>query len=205
MKPIGFVAPLIACLTPFGLAAQVICALGPGANAYDASKDKRPSADAMELAGKTYAGAKAVCGINCPEAVVFRNTTAANVMLVATSGRAKIVYNPNFISGIYNRHGDAGVEALIAHEFGHALDDVLGAAWIDRSWSPELRADSWAGCILAKNNFAAADLQSALAALEENPPPARPAWNQRLRAIRAGYTHCGGTEGFEYNGASEPR
>lgn len=194
MKLIGFAAPLIACVMPPCSAAQVVCALGPGADAYVASKDGRPSADAMELMGKAYAAAKAVCGTNCPETIVYRNATAANVMLVAKSGRAKIVYSPNFISGVYGRHGDAGVEALIAHEIGHALDDVLGAPWIEKSWSPELRADGWAGCVLAKSHFAAADLHSGLAALEENPPVARPAWSERLRAIRTGYSHCGGTE-----------
>lgn len=193
MKPIRFAAPVLSCLMPLGLAAQVVCVLGPGTAGYDAAKDQRPAADAMELAGKTYAAAKAVCGTNCPETVLFRNATAANMMLVAKSGRARIVYNPQFFDGVYDRHGDAGVEALIAHELGHALDDTLGAAWIEKNWPPELRADSWAGCVLAKSNAAGANLRAALAALEENPPASRPLWNLRLQALRAGYTHCGGS------------
>ena len=75
---------------------------------------------------------------------------------------------------------------------GHALDDTLGAAWIEKSWTAELRADSWAGCILAKTNLSPADLTAALGALAAHPSPAHPAWGVRLPAIRAGYSRCGG-------------
>ena len=119
----------------------------------------------MQLVGGTYTAGKSVCGTNCPEVILFRNTTASNVMLVADAGRAKIVYNPTFITSIYDRYGDAGVQAIMAHEIGHALDDALGAVWIEKSWTPELRADSWAGCILAKSNLSPADVTAALAAL----------------------------------------
>lgn len=147
----------------------------------------------MELVGGTYAAGKSVCGANCPEVVLFRNATAPNVMLVADAGRAKIVYNPAFVTSVYERYGDAGVEAVMAHEIGHALDDALGAAWIQKNWTPELRADSWAGCILAKSNLSSADLTTALAVLAAYPSAAHPAWNVRLPAIRAGYSGCGGT------------
>jgi hypothetical protein len=80
----------------------------------------------------------------------------------------------------------------MAHEIGHALDDALGAVWIEKGWTPELRADSWAGCILAKSNLSPADATAALAALAAHPSPAHPAWNVRLPAIRAGYSRCGG-------------
>ena len=172
--------------------AQVVCALGPGAAAYKASEDKHPTADAMQLVGGTYAAGKSMCGTNCPEVILFRNATASNVMLVSDAGRAKIVYNPTFITSVYDRYGDAGVQAVMAHEIGHALDDTLGAAWIEKSWTPELRADSWAGCILAKSNLSPPDVTAALAALQANPSPAHPAWNVRLPAIRAGYSRCGG-------------
>jgi hypothetical protein len=183
---------LVAGLLPLAAAAQVVCALGPGAAAYKPSEDKHPTPDAMQLVGATYAAGKNVCGTNCPEVILFRNTTASNVMLVADAGRAKIVYNPAFVTSVYDRYGDAGVQAVMAHEIGHALDDALGAAWIEKSWTPELRADSWAGCILAKSNLAPADVTAALAALAAHPSPAHPAWNVRLPAIRAGYSRCGG-------------
>ncbi len=146
----------------------------------------------MQLVSGAYAAGKGVCGTNCPEVVLFRNTTASNVMLIADAGRAKIVYNPTFITSVYDHYGDAGVQAVMAHEIGHALDDALGAAWIQKSWTPELRADSWAGCILAKSNLSPADLNSALAALAASPSSAHPAWSVRLPAIRAGFAGCGG-------------
>ena len=184
----------IACLLPAWANAQVVCSLGPAATGYNPLKDQRPSADAMQLATRTYDAAKQICGANCPEVVLYRNSTASGLMLIAISGRAKLVYAPNFISGIYDSHGDPGVAAVLAHEFGHALDDSLGAAWIDKKWTAELRADAWAGCVLAKTGLDAASMKGALAALEEHPSPAHPAWNIRLPAIRAGYSHCNGTD-----------
>jgi hypothetical protein len=183
---------LIACALPLAAAAQVVCALGPGATAYKASEDKHPTADAMQLVGGAYAAGKSVCGTNCPEVILFRNTTASNVMLISDTGRAKIVYNPAFVTSVYDRYGDAGVQAVMAHEIGHALDDALGAVWIEKSWTAELRADSWAGCILAKSNLSPADVTAALAALAAYPSSAHPGWNVRLPAIRAGYSRCGG-------------
>jgi hypothetical protein len=135
--------------------------------------------------------------------VLFRNATASKLMLIANAGRAKIVYNPQFIAGLYDRRGDAGVAALIAHELGHALDDSLGAAWIDKGWTAELRADSWAGCVLAKSNLTPAEVRSALTALQENPSPAHPSWNLRLPAIITGYFHCGGTAPPDARGRSK--
>jgi hypothetical protein len=191
-------ALLIACLLPSWANAQVVCSLGAG-SAYNSTKDQRPSADAMQLASRAYDAAKQICGSSCPEVILYRNATASNLMLIANSGRAKIVYAPNFISGVYDRHGDAGVTAVISHELGHALDDSLGAAWIDKKWTAELHADAWAGCVLAKIDLKPKDLEGALAALEEHPSSAHPAWSIRLPAIRAGYSHCGGAEtGLRY-------
>jgi hypothetical protein len=189
---IGFA--LTACLLPLTAAAQVVCALGTGASSYNAYMDQRPSADAMQLVGRAFAAAKTVCGSNCPEVVLFRNSTASNLMLVTDAARAKIVYAPQVITTLYERHGDAGIVALMSHALGHALDDTLGAAWIEKGWTPEVRADSWAGCILAKSNMSPKEMTNALAALSEYPSPAHPAWNLRLPAIRAGYSRCGGNQ-----------
>jgi len=189
--------PLVACLLPFTGAAQVLCALGSGASNYKASADQRPSPDAMQLLGRANAGGATVCGANCPGVVLFRNPTVSSVMLIVDAGRAKIVYSPQVFAAVYDRYGDAGIVALLAHPLGHALDDAMGAAWIDKSWTPELRADSWAGCILARNKLGAADVQAALAALAEYPSPSHPKWSLRLPAIRTGYTQCGGTAPFD--------
>lgn len=159
----------------------------------------------MQLVGQTYNAAKDLCGVNCPEVVLFRNPTAPNVMLMVHRGQAKIVYQPQFITGIYDRFGDAGVSAVMAHEIGHALDDSLGAPWVDKRWTPELRADGWAGCVLAKNNLSAHDVRSALAALEASPPLSSGPWELRLQAIRTGYTQCGGAAANFQTGAGRAR
>lgn len=185
-------AALMASLLAVAASGQVVCALGSAASAYKSSADQRPSADALELSGRAYTAAKTVCGSTCPEVVLFRNATASNLMLIADAGRAKIVYAPQVFTGVYDRYGDAGIVALLAHELGHALDDAIGASWIDKGWTPELRADAWAGCILARDNLAPANVPAALAALAEFPSPSHPNWSVRLPVIRTGYAHCGG-------------
>jgi hypothetical protein len=192
-------ATVVLSLLPLSGLAQVICTLGPGAAAYKPSADERPSADAMQLASLANTAGKTICGSHCPEIVLFRNNTAPNLMLMADAGRAKVVYAPQLFTTAYDRHGDAGVVALLAHVIGHALDDAIGAAWISKAWTAELRADAWAGCVLARSKLNASDMQDALAALMEYPSPAHPHWNARLPAIRTGYTQCGGPVPFGRN------
>jgi hypothetical protein len=183
---------LVACLLPLASSAQIVCSLGPGASTYKPGSDQRPTNDAMELAGRVNEAAKAICSPNCPTLALFRNTTAANAMLIASNGQAKFVYAPQFFTTAYEAYGDGAIIALIAHELGHALDDTLGARWVKKEWAPELRADSWAGCLLAKASLGPSDLEAAFTALAKYTPPSHPEWNQRLPALRAGYTQCGG-------------
>jgi hypothetical protein len=195
----------ITCLLffPLSTSAQVICALGPAAASYKASEDQRPTSDAMLMAGRVNAAAKTICGNTCPAVIVLRNSTAANVMLIVDSGQGKLVYSPQFFGVVDKQYGDAGVIAVMAHVLGHALDDTLGAAWIKSGWSPELRADSWAGCVLAKNNLGAPDTSaalSALSALASYPSPSHPNWTVRTAAIRTGYIQCGGS-GSQFDAA----
>jgi hypothetical protein len=182
---------LLAGLLSSMAAAQVVCALGPGAASYKSSEDQRPTADAMLLVGRVNVAAKTICGSNCPEVMVLRNATAANAMLVANGAQAKLVYSPQFFATAHEGFGDAGIIAIVAHEFGHALDDTMGAAWIQSNWTPELRADSWAGCVLEKSGLRE-EMIAALGALEKYPSPAHPNWSLRLPVIRAGYGKCGG-------------
>lgn len=183
---------LVVLLAPLSALAQVLCSLGPGAASYQASNDQRPSRDAMQIAGRVNAAEKAICADHCPEVQLVRNSTAPNATLIANSGQAKLAYSPQFFAAVYAGYGDAGLVAVIAHELGHALDDSIGAAWIKSDWTPELRADAWAGCTLAKSNLKPSDMHAALGALAKYPSPAHPAWNLRVPAIRSGYTHCGG-------------
>ena len=46
---------------------------------------------------------------------------------------------------------------------------------------------------LARLNPGLSSLQPSLSALAKYPSPSHPAWTQRLPAIRAGYTQCGGS------------
>jgi hypothetical protein len=147
----------------------------------------------MELLARVFDAGKKVCGSNCPVTVFFRNPTASNLMLIEDAARAKIVYSPQIFTAVYDRYGDPGILALLAHANGHALDDAIGAAWIEKSWTAEVRADAWAGCTLAKSTLSRADLQMALSALAEYPSPAHPQWSVRRQAIRTGYSQCGGT------------
>jgi hypothetical protein len=184
-----------ALLLPFTASAQIVCALGPGASAYQAASDQRPSGDAMQLAGRVNAALKTICAANCPEAALFRNTTAPNAMLVAAAGQAKLVYAPQFFSAAYEAYGDGAILGLIAHELGHALDDTMGAVWVKSDWPAELRADAWAGCTLARIDLSNGDLQAGLSALAKYPPPSHPNWKQRLPILRTGFTQCGGAGG----------
>jgi hypothetical protein len=184
--------PIVAFLLALSARGEVVCALGQGASSYKPISDQRPSPDSMQLAGRVNSAMKAICADHCPEMALFRNPTAANMMLVAGSGDAKVVYSPQFLYAVDMAFGDEGVIGLMAHELGHALDDVGRAAWVNRAWSPEVRADAWAGCILANTDLGEKGLDQALAALAKYPSPAHPDWKVRLPALRAGYTHCGG-------------
>src|SRR5215468_1946440 len=182
-----FSAPL------FSAANQILCAVGANSAAYNAYSDERPTPDAMELAAKVNAGLGAICRPNCPTMAMFRNTSAANIMLLVATGQAKIVYKPEFFTTVFETFGDPGIMALIAHEVGHAMDANGTAKWMKPGWNPELRADAWAGCAFAKMNMDARYLRSALNALQKYPPPSYPDWGTRLSVVRTGYTECGGT------------
>src|ERR1700677_1014984 len=143
---------LCASLLLFGGSAEVICALGSGASSYDAKADQRPSADAMQLAGRMNAALSPTCSPKCPQIAIYRNTTAPNAMLVVTADQAKFVYAPQFFTAVYDKYGDGAIIAIIAHEYGHALAETVPAPWMKSDWTAEPRADAWAGCALAKSD-----------------------------------------------------
>ena len=192
--------PLVAL--PFGASAEVICALGSGAASYDAKADQRPTGDAMQLAGRMNAALSPTCSPECPQIAIFRNATAPNAMLVVTADQAKFVYAPKFFAAIYDQYGDGAIIAMIAHEYGHALDEVHPASWMKSEWSPELRADAWAGCALAKSDLSSRDLAEALTAVSKYPPPTDSNWSLRLPVLRLGYIHCGG-DGSKFDNGSK--
>ncbi len=195
---------LLIALLPFAANAEVLCALGSGASSYDAKADQRPTADAMQLAGRMNAALKPTCTPQCPQIAIYRNATAANAMLVVTDDQAKFVYAPQFFSSVYERYGDGAIIAIIAHLYGHALDETHPAGWMKSEWSRELRADAWAGCALAKSALSSNDLAEALTAVSKYPPVAQgapPSWAQRLPALRLGFIQCSG-DGSRFDSAA---
>jgi len=184
---------LVGALLPGCMSAEVLCVLGKAAASYTSAQDQRPSSDALQLASRLNTALKAICADRCPQMALFRNPTVPNAMLIADSGQGKLVYSPQFFAAAYESFGDSGILAIMAHEVGHALDATLGAAWIKNSWTPELRADAWAGCVLARIDPGPKGLEPSLAALAKYPSPAHPAWNARLSVLRTGFTQCGGS------------
>ena len=183
------------------LSAQIICTLASTPSSYNAYLDQRPTGDAMELAGKVNAALVSMCRPNCPALAMFRNSTAANVILVTDAGRTKILYKPEFFTSVYESYGDGGILAILAHEVGHAIDAVAPPHWMKSGWAPELRADAWAGCAFAKMNLSGSALKSSLMTLSKYPSPTHPNWATRLPVLRAGYTQCGG-DGASFDKAS---
>ena len=113
-------------------------------------------------------------------------------MLIGSSGQSRIVYNPEFFTRLYEEYGDAGIETILAHELGHAIDATTQVPWMKRDWTPELRADAWTGCAIAKLNFSSRGLRSALDVLTKYPPESKPDWSARRQALRSGFAQCGG-------------
>jgi hypothetical protein len=196
-----FCAALLTPALPFGASAEVICALGSSASSYDAKADERPTGDAMQLAGRMNAALSPTCTPQCPQIAIFRNPTSPNAMLVVTADQAKFVYAPQFFAAVYDKYGDGAIIAIVAHLYGHALNEVHPASWMKSDWTPELRADAWAGCALAKSDLSANDLADALTAVSKYPPAAQSSWPPRVPALRLGYTHCGG-DGSKFDVAS---
>jgi hypothetical protein len=195
---------MYAFLLTFTANAEIVCALGSGPSSYNANADQRPTPDVMQLAGRVNAALARTCSPKCPEIAVFRNETAANAMLVVTTEQAKLVYAPKFFATVYDNYGDGAIIAIIAHEYGHALAETYPAKWMKGGWSPELRADAWAGCALARNDVNSNNLREALTALSKYPSSAHPAWTVRLPAVRLGYIHCG-QDGATFDSVSSGR
>jgi hypothetical protein len=202
-------AALVLILSPLIAMGQVLCTLGPAALSYKPSSDEKPASDVMQLAGRVNAAFTPFCLPKCPAVAIFRNATAANAMLIIANGEAKIVYAPQFFTSAYEKYGEGAILSVIAHEYGHAMSETTPAAWMNASltknWSPELRADAWAGCALAKIDLSQTNLTEALAAASKYPSPAHPGWTLRLPAWRLGYTQCGGDSSKFDRGAGGSR
>jgi hypothetical protein len=202
MKTSGYVHPrlvarsvlILLLLAPASFAQfGVICSLGPmGFGGYNPMLDQPASGHALTI-GKRVA--TVLCGGVCRVDLV-RNVSAGNALtLVDMQGKAKIAYAPQFMQQLEGTLGESAVFGVMAHEVGHVIDARAPVVplWFDNSWSRELRADSWAGCALAKAHLARNAMTAALQAIAAYPSPSHPAWNLRVPALDAGYLGCGGT------------
>ncbi len=178
--------------------AQLLCTLGSGGTTYyNPNADMKASPDALRIARNV---ANALCGGTCGVALV-RNPTASNVLTFALpNGTAKLVYNPQFLKSIDTTIGDGAVFGIFAHETGHVIDGRLNVPWMPKSWDPELRADAWAGCALARAALPEDRKIAALRAVLQYPSPTHPAVNLRVPALNLGYQSCGGTGTLPHQG-----
>jgi hypothetical protein len=154
--------------------------------------DQTPSASEVEIAQKIGAAFTPVCAPKCPTVTVLRNSTAPNALTFVASDSMKIVYSPAFFTAITSRYGDDGIVGILAHEYGHLIDAVTVGSWMSISWTPELRADAWAGCALGKLKLNSHRLEQALTAISQYPSASRRKWDLRILPLRTGYSHCGG-------------
>ena len=189
----------LAALPLLATGVDIVCALGTATTGYNESNDEKPR-DMTNIIHRVDDVYRPFCLPKCPKAALLRNATAPNLMMLVTIEGAKMVYSPQFFAGVYGKYGESGLFALIAHVYGHAIDETTESHWIPSSWSPELRADAWAGCALAKSGLPGSGL-GALGALAEYPPPSNAVWSRRVPALRLGFTHCGG-EAPKFDAAS---
>jgi hypothetical protein len=109
----------------------------------------RPSVDRLvaEQLGQVRTGLDPLCEPHCGEVVLESSFATRSAALEHVShGFSRVLYNHGFISRVARRFGAPAVYAMIAHEYGHHLDDLPGAS----QWTRELRADAMAGCAIAR-------------------------------------------------------
>jgi hypothetical protein len=95
-------------------------------------------------------GLDRLCAPHCGEVVLESSLATRSAALEHVSaGLSRVLYNHGFIGGVARRYGTPAVYGMLAHEYGHHLDDVSGAS----QWTRELRADAMAGCALARGGL----------------------------------------------------
>lgn len=179
-----------------------VCILGPRPSAYRANLDQSATASATEITIRVGEAFRTTCTPKCPTVGLFSNSTARYAMVFTSPGAVKIVYAPTFWTAVSTRYGDDGLIGLTAHEYGHVIDSVSIGTWMLVDWSPELRADAWAGCSLANLKLNSRSLEQALAAMARYASTSQPNWSTRVTALRAGYARCGAAGDFDKSAAT---
>lgn len=193
MKTISLGALLIGSLLTVGDARAdgLLCTLGAGSASYVPLTDQPASPTATRETRRLFT---VVCPKDCGQIGVFRNPSAPNALTVSVGTHmTKIVYNAGFLEGAVKAYGSGASLGILAHEVGHHVDGVVPAPpWMNVDWSPELRADAWAGCELARAGNKPAEIKAALQAIAMSPSPSHPAWSARAEALQKGFSGCGG-------------
>ena len=169
----------------------VLCALGPAAGSYVPLTDQPASPTATRETKRLFT---LVCPKECGQIGVFRNPSAPNALTVSVGNHmTKIVYNAAFLEGAVKAYGLGASLGILAHEVGHHVDAIVPPPpWMNADWSPELRADAWAGCELARAGNKPPEIKAALQAIAMSPSPSHPAWSVRAEALQKGFSGCGG-------------
>lgn len=180
----------ITCGSAYG---QLMCSLGammPGQQGYNPYLDQPPAPRAANELASIY---NMLCPAGCGSYVLVSNHTVPNAMAQAIGwGQTKIGYASGFMNHVAQRFGFGATFGILAHEFGHHIDFHTTPVWMNNSWSRELKADSWAGCALARANVGTDQIQNALRAIAAYPSPSHPGWPQRIQAVQSGFVACGG-------------
>src|SRR5215208_7908396 len=122
-----------------------VCVLGPRPSAYKATSDQSATAGAIDVTRRIGEAFASVCTPRCPKVGIYNNPTARSAMVFASPPTARIVYAPSFWTAVATRYGENALLGAIAHQYGHIIDSVALGTWMNVNWSPELRADAWAG------------------------------------------------------------
>ncbi len=177
------------------------CQLGvsPPGQQYSPAYDQPPTQYALNELNTIY-GALCPPPNGCGTYFLTLNNTAPNALAMAVGpGQTKIAYNPNFMGQVFAQFGPGASFGILAHEFGHHIDFHTTPPWMNNAWSRELKADSWAGCALAKVGLGPNQIQNALYAIAAYPSPTHPGWPQRIQAVQTGFTSCGGQWSNNFN------
>jgi len=169
----------------------VLCTLGPAPASYVPLTDQPASPTATRETKRLFT---LVCPKDCGQIGVFRNASAPNALTMSVGDHmTKIVYNAAFLEGAVKAYGLGATLGILAHEVGHHVDTIVPPPpWMNVDWNPELRADAWAGCELARAGNKPADVKAALQAIAMSPAPSHPAWGARAEALQKGFSGCGG-------------
>lgn len=94
-----------------------------------------------------------LCESRCGEVLLeaSEETGAAELQRIG-NGLSRINYNDRFIANVLGEYGNSVVYAIVAHEYGHHLDQIPYGS----EWTREIRADSFMGCALARRGDALA-------------------------------------------------